>query len=307
MQPDVVHAMEALAYGPMLMQCESWPRVLTPWGPDVEGLDGSDPERDRLVHTALRNAEVVATNAPGLEESWAERTELDPSLFYFFAWGVDAPFLATRNEAMERRLIERCGLAPHKTLVLSPRIARKEYRPATILEAWRVLRPEKAQLVMLRAGAPEDEWNALQQGAPADVRFIDEWLTPPEMAALYAMSRATVSVPTTDLLALSILEAMACGSVPVVAPLKVYASAVTGLYEETRHRGRGYVLPETDADALADGMARVLELSADEHATIAKHNRAVVARHFVFERSVEHMEEAYALAGKRHAESREGK
>ncbi|MBX3729582.1 MAG: glycosyltransferase, partial [Candidatus Sumerlaeia bacterium] len=143
-KPDLLHAHEALAYGPMLAHFPEFPRVLMPWGGDIESLRGDDVERAALVRGALHAADAITANAPGLEEEWAALAGIDRAALDLFAWGIDttcfAPVADDRADAIVRDL----GLDPGERIVLSPRTARPHYGTALILDAWGLLADDPA-------------------------------------------------------------------------------------------------------------------------------------------------------------------
>ena len=85
---------------------------------------------------------------------------------------------------------------------------------------------------------------AQRLGAAASLRIIDERLSPSQMAALYNLSQAYLSVPKGDLLAMSVLEGMACGSFPVL-------SRQAGYMKHARDGENCLIVPPEDPAATA--------------------------------------------------------
>ncbi|MGD9118479.1 MAG: glycosyltransferase, partial [Dehalococcoidia bacterium] len=83
-------------------------------------------------------------------------------------------------------------------------------------------------LILLKGGTKDIDFEARidniinELGIENNVRLIQQELSPTEMAVLYNASDVLVSIPKTDLFAISIQEGMACGVIPIVANLEVY-------------------------------------------------------------------------------------
>jgi len=303
--PDVLHAHEALGYGPMLGRFPRYPRVLTPWGPDIESLAaGRGDERDQLVQAACRAADLIAANAPGLEDRWAQLTGVARDRFRMFSWGVDLTVFQRASEERQAGVRARLGLPPDTRLLLSPRLARPYWGVDRIVRAWGLAGAARdAMLVVLRAGAPEPDWRRLQSDSPDDptIRWIDERLSENDLAALYSTCRGVVMAPETDLLAMSLLEAMACGSVPVAADQPAYRAAVAPVEAAREGLGLAYCASDGSPEALATAIREWLGASEDNLAELGALNASAAAEHHDRERCALRMEAVYREAVEIHA------
>lgn len=231
-KPDVVHAMEALGYGPVLSHAGEWPRVLTPWGSDVLAHARSNPAARELVTRAMQSADIISTNAPGLEEELSTFFSVPRDRFAFFSWGVDTRVFnrtARQNKSVVRA---RLGIPESARMLLSPRRPLESLGARDILQGWRRWKHEggdpAAHLVLLRAGVDDTAWQDLLRMAAnvPDLHLIEELLTPSAMAELFAAADAFISIPRTDLLAMSVLEGMVCGALPLLASLPAYRGSI---------------------------------------------------------------------------------
>ncbi|MGH7784103.1 MAG: glycosyltransferase, partial [Candidatus Binatia bacterium] len=113
-----------------------------------------------------------------------------------------------------------------------------------------------AVLLMKNYNGDADYLHAIKKqidnlGLSGSVRIVDN-MPYERMRDLYRMSTVTVSVPFSDGTPMSVLEAMACGSVPVVSDLP-------SLREWVRDGWNGYLVPPTDTDCLAERIIHVFE------------------------------------------------
>lgn len=286
--PDIIHAHEAKGYGPTLAHLHGTPKVLTPWGPDVETLTDPGSEPAALVRRALHAADVITTNGPGLEAHWSALSGVPRERFDLWSWGIDiARFSTERTDedaALERRRPELMG----KTVILSPRLPNAYYNVNLILRAWDAAvaqRPalrESARLVVLRCGVADAVWAPVASGIASlthscTVVVEDSYLSESAMAAYYRRATATVMLPRTDLLSMSLLEAMGCGSLPIVSDLAVHQATLDPLGTDTA-RPTAMMLRGVELEALAGAFLRATELEAHQRLEIARRNRAAVER-----------------------------
>lgn len=288
LRPDVLHAQEALAYGPTLARFPEIPRVLTPWGPEMERLaEEPGSEASGLVRQACAAADVISTNAPGLEDHWARLTGVSPDRFNLFSWGVDTEVFKPRRPEECSAVRARLGLPLEAPLVLSPRLAKPYYNIDVLLRGWQeaVARPDEtflkeAHFVVLRAGADDASWEALQPLGRPRVHFVEQRLSADEMAALYTTSTATAMLPKTDLLSMSLLEALACGSIPLIPDQPCNRTAVLDARETFRPElAMGFHIAPPDAESVAIALRRLARLAPGERARMAKHNAAIAFQH----------------------------
>ena len=231
-KPDVVHAMEAYAYGFALAKCKGFPRVLMPWGNDIF----VDPFRTRLagylVRYALHHAEAITTNMPNLADYLEPQFGVNRERVRAFSWGVDLDIFHTDYKEDANALRKRWNLPGDAFIILSPRQMREYWGMVEIAEAFgRVAaqRP-KAHIVFLR-GMGEPGLERASSPPPRipgcwgiRVRWVGDVLDACGMAAAFNLADVFISVPKSDMLSISVLEGMACGCLPVAADLLAYRS-----------------------------------------------------------------------------------
>jgi glycosyltransferase involved in cell wall biosynthesis len=305
-RPDILHAHEALAYGPTLAHFPEYRRVLTPWGPDIELLDRSDgdPEARDLVRTACASADLITTNAPGLEDHWARLTAQPSDKFRLFSWGVDLTIFHPQSREKQRALRERLRLPLDQPLIVSPRLAKPYYNIDTIMKAWAGATAAGQVMVILRAGADDESWTALlalhRELRTPSLHMVDELLNQQEMATLYSTCDAMVMVPKTDLVAASLVEGMACGCFPIVADLPCYRTLLA--HQETRDgMGTGWFAPALTPEGLREGLNWWASLPNEERTRLHQHNSDYSGKHQDWNHCAAKMVEVYqeVLAAKR--------
>ena len=255
LRPDVLHAHYISRYGWQARLSGFHPYVVTPWGSDLFVTPPRRSNRARLwARWTLRSANLVTVMSTQMEEAvvamGARRDRVRRVQF-----GVDTTRFTpapTARQGFDRRFF------------FSPRALRPLYQHTTVLEAMAAL-PADIGLVMSGRNADPVyrsrlETQAATLGLTSRLTIIDE-IDDDMMLTLYRTCMAVISVPRSDGLPVTVLEAMACGSPVVGSDLP----AVRELLQPVSPR---LIVPVGDAQGLADAMLAVLDMSPDERSMI---------------------------------------
>ena len=212
--PRVVHAHQANSVGwhaVRAAQGSGVPVLLTLWGSDVLTTPSLSPLHRWMVRRALCGASAWSADARMvLEAADALTTKRHaPAMHAWIPIGIDEPAAPADPSRQERRLLS-CRL--HKPL----------YRIDAILRAFARL-PARCADWTLEVAATGPESPALKAlaaelGVAGRVEFSG-MLSPQALAQSYRRAALFVSVPLSDGTAVSLLEAMAAGCVPVLSDL----------------------------------------------------------------------------------------
>ena len=255
-RPDVLHAHYLSRFGWQARLSGFHPYVVTPWGSDLfVALPRSLRARlwGRATLWAADLVTVVSTQmhlavlAAGARPERVERVQ----------FGVDTG----RFSPAPRGVVHPVGDAiPPGRFIFSPRTIRPLYRHETVIEAVAAI-PADVRVVMSGRGADPAYRQELEaQAANAGVAeriLIEAEIDDDRMLALYRTCVAVVSVPESDGLPVTLLEAMACGTPAVVSDLP----AVREILQDVTPQ---LIVPVGDAAAVAAALGTVLEMSAVE-------------------------------------------
>lgn len=251
-RPDVVHA-HWVPYGYAPLMAGLRPLVVTAWGSDVFLPQTFTPETNEQIDQVLCQANLVTCDSMDMRATILRRNEGRVPI-EVIQWGVDTKLFRPDVDVGDLRSVLDLGSGP---VVFNPRQLDPVYNPETVLQAIpRVLRevPEARFIFKHYIQEPERVAEIRQLahdlGIAASVRFLDS--VPYEtMARLYALAEITVSVASSDGTPMSLLEAMAAGSVPVVSDLP-------SLREWVSDGSNGRVVPPRDVEALATALIDLL-------------------------------------------------
>lgn len=295
LQQDVVHAhyVRGLAWGVAWNQ--QAPLVVTPWGSDVLDEQGAFREwySRGFTRRVLNRADLVTVHSAYMEQRVRPLLNQGQAVARI-GWGVD--LTRFKEELGVGQLRRQWGLRGDQPVLFSPRLMQRRYRHERIIQAMPAIlkRVPEAVLVLAEhcpdpAYVEELKHTAARLRLSAQVRFIGS-LSYEQMPLWYNLADATVMVPESDAMPNSLLEAMACGSVPVLASLPQYRELVeSGV--------NGFVV---DPEPSAIGQAVIRAMTEPVlRREIAHRNRALVEVHADQDKEMTRMESWYErLAGR---------
>jgi glycosyltransferase involved in cell wall biosynthesis len=235
LRPDVLHAHHVAGAGWVGAAAGYHPFIVTAWGSDLLLGPRRSWTQRQLARWALRRADYVTCVSHNLAQA-ARGLGADPAHVEVVPWGVDTGVFhpAPEKEALRAQL--GLGTGP---IVLSIRALRELYNPLDIARA----------IPLVLAQVPEARFIIRTYNCDPDllarfkdfvrehevmeaVQYIGDLPNEQAIADLYRAADVVVSVPTSDGTPSSVLEALACGALPVL-------SDVPSLREWIRHEQEG--------------------------------------------------------------------
>jgi glycosyltransferase involved in cell wall biosynthesis len=284
--PDVFHAHFVVEHGFFAALAGFRPLVVSAWGSDLFQAPRT-PIGAAIARYTLRRADLVSGNDPALVRA-AVRLGAAPERTVLVRLGLDRSWL----EEPPRGANLRPGSAP--PTVLSDRALEPLYNVDTVLRAFAQARERVpgARLVIANDGSARGglERLAAALGLGEAVQFVGV-VGQEELMRLLDEAHVYVSVPSSDSLALSTMEAMSRGVFPVVSDLP----SQDGWIED---HVTGLRVPVRDPGALARALVLALSDAGLRQRAVAA-NRAKVAAEGDLERNMLVMERHYyRLAGR---------
>lgn len=284
LQPDILHSHYVSRYGWQAWLSGFHPYVVTAWGSDLLVTTRRSLRARLLARATLAGADLVTAPSAHLVASAirlgapAARTEQVP-------FGVDIDAFTPAVPSRER--LEAVGLAGTR-FVFSPRGLAPVYRQQTAVEALHLLPPDVVLVIPGRTAQP-DTLVALKRLSrelhlEQRVRVLDD-VPQPLMLDLYRGAAVVVSVPESDGLPASVLEAMACGTPVVVSDLPGPREAIGA--------SSRFLVAVGDSAALALKIRDVLDLDPTERLRISRELRSRVEERFSYQASMARMESLY--------------
>jgi len=270
-QPQIVHVHWA-GFASAVLSVWQGPTVITAWGSDIYRVN-ERPASDRLaLQQSLRRADVITCDSDDLASAITDlagglRRPVD-----VVQWGVDTEVFSPGPPAhpIGRQLAALGG-----TVIFSARNFTPLYNQDIVVRAFALVRreiPDAVLVMKFHNGLLEERdriWALARELDVAHAVTIIDSVPYEQMVDFYRVAAVTVSIPTSDATPMALLEAMACGSVPVFSDLP-------SLREWIVDGENGFLVPPTDAVLLAQRLVDLFR-SPELRSAFAHRNRAMVA------------------------------
>jgi glycosyltransferase involved in cell wall biosynthesis len=251
-RPDVLHTHFLTGYGYWGAFSGFRPFIMTVWGDDVYLTPHQSFLKGKLARAVLRRADLVTGDSEDILDH-AVAMGADRSVCHVVQWGVD---LDAFRPGVETGVRERLGIPADAPVVISIRsFTQPYYNIDTIVGIVPRVLSAHPEAHFVFAGNEGDDagFREMAGGLGVDERAHFVGRIPHEQLPGYlATSDVFISVPSVDATAVSLLEAMACGSSVIVSNL---ASAL----EWVTDGESGLSVPPRDARALEAAVLRLIE------------------------------------------------
>jgi glycosyltransferase involved in cell wall biosynthesis len=214
-RPEVIHIHQANSYAFYSLLANrkyNIPNVLSPWGSDILILPEKNFLMRQMVKYNLKHADLITLEAffeAKVVRELLGKIKKDIRLINF---GIYDDYFVEIEEILKNK----------ENIVFSSRLHKKLYRIDEIIRAFGRIIKEKPYLNWRLVIAGEGEETPKLKKLVYDnnlherVEFIG-WLEKEELKKWYLKSKIFVSIPVSDGVPFSVLEAMACGCLPVVS------------------------------------------------------------------------------------------
>jgi len=214
-QPDIFHAHYAVEHGFYGSKAGFHPYVVSAWGSDLLVESHSLLGRS-IAKRALHAADLVTGNDPSLVKRAIE-LGVPQERTAVVHLGIDRVFLEAGEQSVNLQ-----APTSEERIVISTRAHEPIYNLDVLLRAFAIARAKAPTAKLIVAGTVLQH-GKLQQIAQElnlgeAVQFVGHQ-SAARLAELLAAAHVYVSVPSSDSLALSNLEAMAAGAFPIVSGL----------------------------------------------------------------------------------------
>jgi len=267
-RPDLLHTHFLTGYGYWGAFSGFHPFIMTVWGDDVYLTPHQSLLKGWLARHALRNADLVTGDSEDiLQHAIGMGARRDACRVV--QWGVDLDRFRPDAPSAVR---ERLGIPADARVVISVRsFTQPYYNIDTIVGVVPAVLAARPNTHFIFAGNEGDDaaFRALARALAIDERahFVGK-IPHAELPSYLVASDAFVTVPSVDATAVSLLEAMACGTPVIVSSL---ASALEWVTDgET-----GLVVPPRDGGALERAILRLID-SPDLRAAMGARSAGIV-------------------------------
>ena len=253
-QPHIVHALRIPIEGELATLAAYQPFIVSIWGNDLTLFAA------RCLFHRKMTEQLVSSVSGLLADSTADLNRASdwglpgwvPTLRVPGCGGIDRQvFFAAPPEPHIRAML---GIPHDATVVVNPRGYRRYIRNDTFLESANDLLSRLRNLVLVGVGLqgwPTAE-NFIKRNRLEGRLILTGQLSQPDLASLYRCSIASISPAEHDGTPNTLLEAMACGALPI-------AGSLPSIREWIRDGENGLLFDPGDAASLTQAIVRALD------------------------------------------------
>lgn len=282
-KPDVIHASNVMVNGVFAHEAGRVPYIDTILGSDLLMLANKKPDiKDRIIKGMISASLVTSDTDELIQLAHSYGVPLDRELFW--SLGVDTKLFNPGFDPSQ--LIKAYDLA-HYPVILSGRRLAPLYNHELIIKGFSQLLQKYPDAILMFLGdfvtrdyEQEILKLILDLKLSKSIRFIPP-LPYQVLPAIYRASTIFISVPKSDGLPISILEALACGT------------AVLAVGKEKDKYGPVGIKPQPDPDEITDGAHQLLGLSKKEWNRYSRIGREMVIETFEMAQMVDILVDKY--------------
>jgi len=291
--PDILHGHYVASFSTMAAHTGYTPLILSAWGSDVFQFGLRSGLHKRWVAANFRKAVAITTTSQHMRDTLVQEFGVDPTKIYTFSWGIGSVFFEEFTEEEIDAFRRNHNIPEGRTYILSPRHLAPIYGNDIIIDAFGMLSDCFPDIHLLCMNGSDDKHykakmlrRVAELGIENRVTFMPRLPSDRDVAMLFTLSPVFVSIPESDQRAITILEGMACGSIPVLGDLEPY-------HEVVEEGVNGFYVHQRDSAGLAAALNYVLSELPAASESIRKRNRAYCETHERWEDCAEKMHDLY--------------
>lgn len=294
LKPDILHGHFLSDYGFYASAMNFRPLVVSTWGSDVL----IHPKKSLIyrwrVKTTCRKADAVTAETEMMADELKNNFEVPAKKIKVFPWGIDIKMFGKGYDKQinkERKKLKLDGKAP---VIFSPRSIKPVYGINTIVDSIpAVVKEFPGAMFVFAKGYSEELYEKVikdkvhNSKIKNNVIFVDSYFSDEDMAMWYNLADVFVSASQSDTISLSVLEGMACGSVPVVSDIK-------GNKELIEDKKNGFVFSLGNKGALAEKITAALKGGRALKEKFGRTNKKIIEAKYSVKRSIDNLEKVYS-------------
>ena len=275
--PDIVNAHYLTSYGLIGAITKARPLVVSTWGTDILVTPYKNPAYLLITKYVIKKSDLITSDSKFMSDKIRELGGSKKKIATV-PMGIDTSIFNSTHQEMIKNYGE----------ILSMRTLIKNSNIDIIIKAFSKLVREdkKIRLNITNDGDCELELKNLvnQLGINEYVKFYGN-VKKEEVAKLLKKSDLYISIPTSDSTSVTLLEAMACGTLPIVSKLPANE-------EWIKNKKNGYVVNGKDQEELYKIMEEALQ-NQDLKAKAAALNKTIINKRAIWKENMNSIREEY--------------
>lgn len=223
--PAFFHAHNTSGYG-LTAWLSGVPYGVTTYGTEIFGASRRSPLYRHLIKKVLNSAAFITSASPQMTRTLTSELLVDPEKIHEFYLGVSPLFQFSEQSRHHRR--QALGIPADATAWIVNRRMHSHYHTLEVVRAFNRFAGARADghLILIQGDADPEYARLVSQEARGHPRIhvIQGFLAQEALRDWLCAADFAISVPRSDQLSSSILEAMQCGAIPVLGRLPSYQS-----------------------------------------------------------------------------------
>ncbi len=232
-KPDIIHSHYATTYGFLGALSGFHPLIVSVWGSDVLVEPKNSKVFDFFTRYALKKADLIipmATPKAEFMKNYLIKSFCVPEdKIQRIPWGIDPTIFKRGYKQEVEKLRENLKIQKNTKIILSARHMDPKYGIKYLIKVIPYLTKKypNTKLIILRGGGSKEYENKMKNLSSKlrvsdKIIFIQKHINTKEMCVYLNLADIFVSLTKTDQFACSLMEGMACGTIPIVSNIEVY-------------------------------------------------------------------------------------
>jgi len=258
LKPQFVYGMQALLHSFAVSLCGNVPKVIFPFGGDIYEYANQSRYVGTLMANSLRRVDLVLPSAKSSVKYLIERFDLVPNKVKAISWGVDGKLFYPRSAAEKNVLKEKYRIDPNKKVIVNVRRFNLAWGSQIVLDVFmEIAARDKNTHFIIIPGQKENIDDAIraidEAGLQKSFTVFTEYLDLASYAEVISSADIFVSfMLKKDMRSASILQATACGCVPILSAQDEYGEMINEGF-------KAILVPFGDKKSAEQGILRYLQ------------------------------------------------
>lgn len=224
---SILHAHNTSGYG-LSALLSGKPYIVTTYGTEIFGADKRSSVYRLLIDKVLNKAKKITTTSQQMEQVLVSKFHVNSKKILTFGMGVSQHFSFSNDK--RERIRAKFDIPMDAIVWIYNRRIMPLYNTIEVVQDFKKYSKDRQNaFLILMAGDNQVSYTELVKNElknTSNIFLVEGFLDPKEMSAYLSASDISISVPNSDQLSSSILEAIACGCYPMLANLPAYDEIV---------------------------------------------------------------------------------
>ncbi|WP_228129326.1 glycosyltransferase [Acinetobacter tjernbergiae] len=220
---SILHAHNTSGYG-LSALLSGKPYIVTTYGTEIFGADKRSSLYRLLINKVLSKAKKITTTSQQMEQVLVSKFHINSKNILTFGMGVSQHFSFSNDKREKVRA--KLDIPSDALVWIYNRRIMPLYNTIEVVQAFKKYSKDRPNTyLILMAGDHQASYTQLVKNElenSSNIFLVEGFLDPKDMSAYLSASDISISVPNSDQLSSSILEAIACGCYPILANLPAY-------------------------------------------------------------------------------------